>query len=166
MILQNVLTEAELEILAPRQTALSELWQQDYYGSGYTWFNAMPDLAKAIAGMVRWHSQFMDAYSRAEMYVHRIMSRNMQTKHCTRPGDTFPMEIGRMTEDYSGIFPLTHSVGGYYIVFQDPYYRRWILMVWCPLFGVGTVFEVWEVRHGEEAIMFLSPEDTEGNWGF
>lgn len=162
MVISDLLTEAELEILQPRQTVLSELWHQDFTETRSQWMNAMPAYAAAIYGDPRWRVMQLNLYDQAVMYVHRIMSRNMQAKYCTRLGDTFPMEVDRMTEDYSGMFDCTRDETISYMLFQDPYYGSWILVLLQHIFRVGgSIVTTYEISHGGDAIMFLSEESSE-----
>lgn len=145
------LSDIELEILLPRQTVLSEMWHADFMTSSKNWMNLWPDFAEQVYGGHRWRYVLEDTYLRAEMYVHRVMSRN----------NGFPMVVRKMTDDYSGIFPVPRS-REFYVLFQDPYYFSWILMYFEPVVGFGSYFVgTYEVSHGEDAIMFLSKEDED-----
>ena len=149
MILQSLLTKAELEIVRPRQTTLSEMWHQDYVKSASNWGEKFPQLAEAIADDKRWRHHFLYYYSQAAMYVHRIMSYN----------EGFPMVLYRMTSYYSGLFDSTRNEQVYYILFQDPYYQAWILILFKQEQRIyGRIVETYQVSHGEDVTMFLSDE--------
>ncbi len=146
-MIKHLLTEAELDILMPTiNTPDARMWRERYLESYAGWRYRFPELFEAIAADTDPQSR----YAYAELFVHWQMSNNMG----------FPMVVGLMTEHYSGIFPCTKDTDYFYTLFQLE--GAWILMLFDnTAFEITEALTVYQVNHGEDAIMFLSPEAEE-----